>query len=55
MGWRNVLKVPEDADIDPDYNKRNILEKFGEITLEQIHKHASTYYSYKPEMHRTVQ
>ena len=47
MGWSNIFNIPEDADNNLNRNVRNILERFGEITMEQINKHVKTYLAYE--------
>ena len=42
-GCNNIIKVPEDAATDPLVNLHDLLDAYGEITLDQIISHAKTY------------
>ena len=41
-GWDTILEIPEDIN-DPHINLKNILESYGERSLEDIEAHALTY------------
>jgi hypothetical protein len=41
-GWANIFMIPEDAD-DPDNNLVDIIHNYGQLTLQQVRDHASTY------------
>ena len=42
-GWSNIMVIPEDAIADPLANLHDLLEAYGELTLDQIIMHAGTY------------
>ena len=45
-GWEPILDIPEDAR-NPDVKLRNLIHKFGQITLQQVKDHASLYVAYQ--------
>jgi hypothetical protein len=42
-GWHDVLNVPEDAIANPAANLHNLIDAYGELTLQQVIIHAGTY------------
>ena len=42
-GWQEILSISEDAIADPTINLHDLLNAYGEITLEQINIHSHTY------------
>ena len=45
-GWEPILDIPEDAR-NPDVKLRNLIHKFGQISLQQVKDHASLYVAYQ--------
>ena len=45
-GWDPILDIPEDAR-HPNNKLRNLIHKFGQITLQQVKDHASLYVAYQ--------
>jgi hypothetical protein len=45
-GWETILDIPADVR-SPDRNLRNLIHKFGQITLEQVQQHSALYVGYK--------
>ena len=42
MGWEDILLIPSDIS-DPYTNLVNLLTNYGQISIEQVKQHASTY------------
>ena len=41
-GRKDILLIPEDAE-NPDVNLTDLLENYGEISMDQVQAHARTY------------
>ena len=42
-GWTAILKIPADATLDPNANLLNIVDHYGERTLDQIRETVKIY------------
>ena len=45
-GWDPILDIPENA-LNPNDNLRNLIHKFGQITLQEVQDHARLYVGYQ--------
>ena len=52
MGWKNIMNIPEDILSDDNKQTKNILDQYGEVTMEEIDNHVI---SYQGEPARTAQ
>ena len=34
MGWKNIMNIPEDIISDDNKQTKNILDQYGEVTME---------------------
>lgn len=43
QGWQSILSVPEAADVLPNEGRRDLIDHYGDVDIDQVRVHAQTY------------